>query len=201
MGFLQVLRFHLTVQKHTHLLDLELLNAPGCESIFVSWYIELRSTGNFKRPYIQTVCPPPLPYSGKSESDPRQEPLHIADVPNNYTDKTHESIMCFSFSFVSLWKDTTPPPLLILALTVGAHCQLRLKHFSTFNLLLSLCLSLSKTKINQSMLRLQAASVCSLKSSDWSGGGAYKQWSDMELLVHESVQVVMQISSRDIKIE
>lgn len=30
--------------------------SSGCESIFVSWYIELRS--NLKRPYIQTVPPP-----------------------------------------------------------------------------------------------------------------------------------------------
>lgn len=67
----------------------------------------------------------------------------------------------FFFSFcVSLERHMTP--LLILALTVKAHCQLRLKHVTTLNLLLSHC----KTKINQRMLRLQAASARRYKKTE-----------------------------------
>lgn len=99
------------------------------------------------------------PPSGMSESDPRQEPLNSADVPNPNADKTsYESMRCFSFLFcVSLKRHVRP--LLIWAPTVRAHCQLRLKHVNT----LSLLLSHSQTKINQRMLCLQAASAWSLK--------------------------------------
>lgn len=76
----------------------------------------------------------------------------------------------FFFSFcVSLERHVKP--LLILALTVRAHCQLRLKHVNALNLLLSH----SKTKINQRMLRLQAVSAWSLKVKDW----RVKNWSLM----------------------
>lgn len=189
VGFLQILRFHLTVQKHTRLLDLELLNAPGCESIFVSWYIELR--GNLIRPYKRTVPPPQWkvrvwPQTGTNADCWCSKHQHRQNI------WIHE---LFSFSFVSLWKD--PPPVDFSSYcrsTLSAEIKAR-QHLQSA----ALALSLSKAKINQSMLRLQA--VRSLKSSDWSGGGAHKQWSDMELFVHESAQVVMQISSRDIKIE
>lgn len=68
----------------------------------------------------------------------------------------------FFFSFcVSLERHVNP--LLILALTVRAHCQPRFKHVNALNLLLFH----SETKINQRMLRLQAASAWSLKEKEW----------------------------------
>lgn len=85
--------------------------SSGCESIFVSWYIELRS--NLKRPYIQTVPPHTVESQGLTP-DRNQCRLLMFQTPTQTKLMNPWGIFLL---VLCLFGKTQPPPLILALLS------------------------------------------------------------------------------------